>query len=389
MKQFALKDGSQTYTCDTDGRVSDGTNVIGTWTTAANKVRVARQTGTPVDIPVGWRFNDKNQLVIGQDGNDVFTLVNSIDGMPRYRLADNVLSVDPDGDDNFSFKLDCLWGLDANGNVKVSIDGVASALDGFIEDSQSRLQFQFYDKTLPNFPSSLIFAGKWERMKKQPDGTWRPIKPGEDDPEIRMHFALAKPALEDPASPLILPATLKVDPTRNHLVLSYASPTYGVRRLEFMGSVEITPNFTLKFRIANDKDPKGTKTRIDVETTFEWDRGQGTIMLQVGRTKTATSTQLEVAGSVQAQLKNGALTWTFAYQNTTAGGQSTITFATALKFTFDKGEIFIEYSQAGQTRKLNVTGKVTLENKFVVQGGLAIQNDPTGRRIGGFIGVSW
>lgn len=389
MKQFALKDGDQTYTCDTDGRVSDATNVIGTWTTANNKVRIAKQVGSPVELPVEWQFNPKNQLVIRQGGSDVFTMVSSTEELPRYRLVDNVLSVDPDGDDNFSFKLDCLWGLDANGNVKVSIGGVASTLDGFIEDSQSRLQFQFFDKDQPSFPSGLVFSGKWERMKKLPDGTWRPIKPGEDDPEIRMHFALTKPALEDPTAPLILPASLKVDPTRNHLMLSYSSPSYGTRRLEFMGSLEITPNFTMKFRIANEKDPKGTKTRIDVETTFEFDRGQGTILLHVGRTKTATSQELEVTGSVQAQIKNGALTWTFAYQNNTAGGVSTVTFATALKFTFDGGEFFIEYSQAGQTKKLKVTGKI-VEKDFTATGGVEIENGPDGRkRIGAFIGVSF
>jgi hypothetical protein len=388
VKQFALKDGNQTYNCDTDGRVSDSANVIGTWTTFKNQIRIVKQAGGKVDVPVEWRFNALNQLVIRQGGSDVFTVVNSLDGLARYRLVDNVLSVDPDGDDNFSFTLDCVWGMSRDGNVQVSIGGVASTLDGFIEDSQSRLQFQFYDKALPNFPSALVFSGQWERMKKQADATWRPIKAGEDDPEIRMHFALTKPALEDPAAPLILPASLKVDPTRNHLVLTYTSPSYGSRRLEFMGSVEITQNFTLKFRIANEKDPKGSKTRIDVETTFEWSRGQGTVVLHVGRQKSATSQMLEVAGSVQARLQNGTLTWTFAYQNSTAGGVSTITFATALRFTYDRGDIFIEYSQAGQKKRLKVSGSI-VENDFRIDGGIEIENFPGGRRIGAFIGVSW
>ena len=89
----------------------------------------------------------------------VFTAINTPQGLPRYRLVKNVLMVDPDGDGDFEFALGCRWGMDGAGNLKLSISGGASILDGFIEDSRSRFRFQFYDKTLANFPPASCSAG--------------------------------------------------------------------------------------------------------------------------------------------------------------------------------------------------------------------------------------
>ena len=57
MRQFALKANGQTFNCDTDGRVMDSANVIGTWTTTPdNKIRIAPQAGAVIEVPVQWRF---------------------------------------------------------------------------------------------------------------------------------------------------------------------------------------------------------------------------------------------------------------------------------------------------------------------------------------------
>jgi hypothetical protein len=375
MRNFAVKAGGKTFYCDTDGLVSDSGNVIGKWTTAANQIRITPTAGPPVNVPVEWRFNEHNQLTIRHGGSDVFTVVATADGLPRFSLDKNVLMVDPDGDEDFEFPLECRWGLDKSGSLKVTIGAVASTLDGYIEDPEGRLRFRFYDRQFANFPSSLVFAGEWERI---PANTT----------EIRLHFKLNDPALEDPAFPLNLPAAVQVDPRKNHLALVYQSGSYGERRLEFQGSVQIRPNWTLVFKIANSHDGATRKTSIDVETTFAWDHANGTLKLHVGRTTSTNAQVLEVSGRLQAQLKQGTLTWSFAYRNATAGGQTTLTFATALTFTTKNGNIHIAYTQAGQTKVLDVQGKL-VQSDFVLSGGVQIKSDPQGRRIGVFVGVTF
>ena len=124
MRQFALKAEGQSFNCDTDGRVLDSANVIGTWTTTSdNKIRIIRQVGDETEVPVQWRFNESNQLTLTQGGTVVFTAINTPQGLPRYRLVKNALVVDPDGDGDFEFTLSCRWGMDAAGTLKVSISG--------------------------------------------------------------------------------------------------------------------------------------------------------------------------------------------------------------------------------------------------------------------------
>jgi len=112
------------------------------------------------------------------------------------------------------------------------------------------------------------------------------------------------------------------------------------------------------------------------------------IRLFVGREKNPGAQVIEVGGALQAQLKNGSLAWTFAYRNSTAGGQSVMTIATSVEFTFENNAIWIEYTQAGKDRKVNITAKIVQDN-FVVSGGVEIAQDPQGRHLGAFIGVSF
>ena len=381
MRQFPIEVQGQTLQFDTDGRVLDSAaNDVGTWTTTAtNQLRVKKTAGGgTVDVDgIVWAFNTANQLTITQGGKLAFTGRTTNDGQPRFRLVNNRLVVDPDGDNNFEFELRCRFGLLPDGNLVVSINGVESTLDGYIEDSKSRFRFQFGDKDISRAPSSLVLAGQWER------------KTAGADNEIRLHFLLDDPALELTAKPLDLPAAVKVDPTRNHLALVYQSASNGEKRLQFMGSLEIRPGFTLVFKIDDSKDGGVRKSNIEVQTTFEWDVAHGALSLYVGKTKGPKSQVIEVGGALQVQLKNGELNWDFAYRKSTAGGQSMTTIATRLVFRAQTGNrVEIEYVQDGKTRRLDVTGKVVLE-KATVQGGVQVLNDPSGRRVKVFVGVSW
>jgi hypothetical protein len=379
MRQFPLEVGSQLLNFDTDGNVSDSAaNVIGRWSTEANAVKLVRSGGAgseTVDM-VSFAFNDKNQLVIAQAGKPVFTLVNTPDGLPTYSVdAKNRLVVDPDGDRDFQFTLEALWGLNTDGNLLVSIGGAESVLDGFLDDNNSRFRFGFDDKESPTVPSRLLLKGGWERKAAVAN-------------EIRLHFVLDDPTLEIKSRPLDLPAAVKVDPSRNHLALVYQSKSKGERRLQFAGSFEIRPNMTLVFRIDDVKDAGLRKSRIEVETIFAWDTGTGSLQFFVGKESGKGVQKIEVGGALKAQLKGGTLEWTFAYRKATAGGTTTLALATQLSFVSDKGKLLISYMQDGKVKQFDISGQVDT-GKVVFGGGLSIKNDPQGRSVKAFIGVSW
>lgn len=376
MRQFALKVGSAILTLDTNGSVHDtAANKVADWTTEGNQIKVRKAGGGADLVDVAWAFNDRNQLTIAQAGKVVFTMAGTTDGLPGFHLEKNRLVVDPDGDRDFTFPLDCRWGLNGDGNLVVAINGKESVLDGFIEDTKSRMRFQFDDKDASSFPNSLVFAGQWERVAKA-------------ESEIRLHFVLDDPALEIAAKPMNLPAAVRVDPQRNHLALVYQSKSGGEHRLQFMGSFEIRPDFTLSFRIDDVKEGGLRKSRIEVQTTFAFDVVRGNLQLYVGKERSDKAQVLEVGGTLSATLRKGQLDWNFAYRKATSGGKSNVTIATALSFVADNKRILVKYTQNGTSRQLDVTAKFTTDN-FTASGGLTIANDAQGRQLKAFIGVSW
>lgn len=380
MRSFALQVAGQQLNFDTDGDVQDSAkNVLGRWKTAANRIVYTPTGGTAQTIDVDWAFNDKNQLTIAQGGTTVFTLVNTQDGLVGYHLEKNVLFVDPDGDLDFLFQLDCQFGLDGDGNLIVSINGKTSVLDGVIEDTKSRFRFRFDDKEMPSFPSSLVFSGTWERLTGPALAN-----------EIRLHFALDNPNLELAAHPLNLPAQVQVSRARNHLEMVYQSKSGGERRLQFQGSLEIKPGFTLAFRIDDVKDGGVRRSVIEVETTFDMDIATGFLRLRVGKNVGGAPGQtIELGGSIKTTLKNGTLSLDFSYRKDSAGGQSTKTIAAALSFESKAGNVLVvNFTQDGKSSTVDVTSKISTA-KFTFDGRLKIKNDAQGRSLSGFFGLSW
>lgn len=379
MRQFSLKVAGGPLQFDTDGSVADSAaRVTGHWTVNPKNNRIVYRPndGDEVEVDVGWVFNADNQLVVTQAGKSVFTLVETTDGLPRYQLRKNQLVVDPDGDGDFEFTLACLFGLDGDGNLVVSINGKESVIDGYIEDSKSRLRFQFKDKSSGAFPNSLVLSGKWERIAAAADA-------------VRLHFVLDDPALEIAAKPLNLPDAVRIDPRRNHLALVYQSKSHGERRLQFLGSLEIKPNFTLVFKIDDVKDGGVRKSTITVESTFEFDHFQGKVAFFVGKTRTPTSQKLEVSGALSMKVRDQfTLDLSFDYVSSTAGGKTTVALATAVRFEAKGTQIVLSYQQQGQRRQLDVTAKLQ-KTDFDVSGGVTIANDPQGRTLKAFVGVAF
>jgi hypothetical protein len=378
MKRFAIKSENNTYYCGTDGTVADSAQlVVGRWTTTdKNKILITHSGGTTAEVDVVWRFNDLNQLCVLQGDTEVLRLTGP-DIHPKYFLNRNVLQIDPDGDMDFQFPLYALWGLADNGKLKITINNTESLLDGYLEDEKSRFRFWFYDKERPILPSNLIFTGSWKREQEQRE-------------KIVLHYILDDPELEDPKAPLILPAEVTVDPKRNHLAFTYQYTGYGTRTLAFHGSLQIKPNWTLLFSVADHLD-HGTgvkKSRIEVAATFDWDSFKGGLQLYVGSSKRDGAQMIEIGGSFQARIGNTGVNIDFNYLKGSAGGTQVVKLATSATFTYKNNVIWITYEMAGKSLKLDITGKLVKED-FVLVGGVSIADDPKGRRLGGFIGIRW
>lgn len=379
MKRIPIQSDQKTSFLITDGTVTDSTqvNVVGRWSTNDQaQIVVKLDSGDTSTLDVTWAFNDKNQLVLSQDGVELVTFAGA-DAQPRFYLDKNILQVDPDGDGDFEFALPGVWGLDEDGTLLLTIGESTSRLDGFIEDSRSRFRFRFFDQDTEVLANTLVFTGTWERLE-------------DEDHKLVLRFRLDDADLENADHPLVLPGEVKVDPKRNHLLFTYQSTSYGSRSLAFQGSLVIKPDWTLSFTIRDFLD--GTtgvrKSRIDVATTFDWDAVQGGLELFVGRETAGTGQKLQLGGKLQARIGTKGLDWTFSYLKDTTGAKPVVTLATAARFTWDNGAILLSYQRAGQTTRVDITAKVKTKD-FVVEGGVALINDPSGRRLGGFLGVRW
>jgi hypothetical protein len=382
MRKFALQDGNMIYYCATDGTVADAAHTIGQWTTTDdNQIRITKTAGDSTTLEVAWQFNDANQLSLSQDDKEVFRLTGA-DLSPRYCLSQNALRVDPDGDLDFEFTLHCHWGLTEDGKLKVTIGKTESSVDGYVEDNKGRFRFWFYDKERPIRPSNLIFDGKWESV----DADGKPVEVVND--RLRLHYVLDDPELEDKQAPLILPGQVKVDPQRNHLYVTFAYPDHGTRTLTFEGSLQIKPNWNLSFTIRDSQNGGVRKSRIEVATTFAWDRGTGSLQLFVGRNTGPGAEQLEIGGTIKARVGATGISMTFNYLKDTSGGTKSLTLATSVTFELKDTAIWINYSMAGKSWQLDITAKLVKED-FVLMGGVEIKHDLNGRRLGGFIGIKW
>ena len=383
MQIFALDVNGTQCTFDTDGIVTDAANhVFGKWTTTDdNKIKVIPASGSNMELAVDWGFNAQNQLTIHSGGTEVLTLRISANGVPRMHLEKNVLIVDPDGDSDFKFPLKCQFGMTAAGNLQVTFNGTDThELDGYLSDSRSRFRYEFFDKDMEgSVPNAFLLSGEWVQDKSKAT-------------EIRMEFKLADPAQAIDGKALALPGQLKVEKHRNHLALVYEK-NGATRRIQFLGSLEIKKGWKLAFRVDYESNGASKKMVVEMDTTFEFDTVEGGIKLYVGKTKTATSQEITVGGSLKAKfVKSGiSLSWDFQYTKSTAGGKSNLTIATSLEFEAKGSKIIIKYKKDtnANTESLDVTAKIE-KSDFVLSGGVAIQKDGDNpRRLGAFIGISF
>lgn len=393
MKQFELAVGADTLKFDTDGFVKGSDDsAVGKWTTNdKNEIVLTRAGGSNNAIAVSWSFDSNNRLTIKQNNKTVVSFARTGNELPMFRLDEkNRLFVNPDGDGdlvdgNFEFPLVCKYGLDKDANLIVSINDVESTLKGFISDDASIFRFWFDDSAKGIGASDLAFAGGWARD----------MTGAEAANEIRLRYDLVDPALQLAGKPLVLPEAATIDQKRNHLFVSYKSKQ-GVKEIRFTGRLEFGKSNSLIFSIENASTPELKSTKIEVEATFGWARGNGTVIFYVGKieNKTDKTQTLEVKGSLTATVgADKKITWSLNYQKTTGGSAkpAVVKLATALQIETKSSKFTIVYERDGQKQRFEITAQMATA-KFNTTVGITVldeKGNPQAKQVTAFLGVSW
>jgi len=377
MPQFTLPDVNGSFTLDTHGHVFDEkSTLLGTWTTDADKnlIRISKLDGSTHDVAVAWAFNTKNQLTISYNNVLIHVLAVTVTSHPNYSLDKNLLVVDPDGDRNFVFRLNCKYSFDPKGNLFIRINETSSSIKGYISGLNSRLTFRFNDLVkMTGFGNTLLFSGVWEKEV--------------DEKRLKLSFKLDGNAGIDGLA-LQMPSTLSVDPQSNQLYMSYDSDGYGSRTLAFAGQLTIGPNWTLNFDIINISNGVSITRTYSFETNFQWQKGNGSIVLHMGKNAADSTDEIEIGGALSAALSNGVLTCSFSYKKSGAAATATRVVATNISFHSNNGELTIQYSQDGDQKKCSIEAvKETLNMKITAGAGLNIAGDT--RSVSLFLGIAF
>lgn len=312
MAAFSLTKGADTFDFGLDGSVTKGGSAAGTWATnQGNQIVVTAADGTQNPIDAGWQFNQDNQLCLFSGANQVFDFHQGTANPPFYQLSDKaVLQVFPDQTGNFSFNLHGAWQLAANHNLSLTLNGQASTIDGYVEDEQSRFVFYFFDKKLP-FSFNLVFIGKWDSAVNQ-QGVLAPT---------------FQYATEDgKTSTFSLPGEITNDRSINQFVYQYDKDGHS-RRITFMGILNVTPDFQLKYTLDRQTDDSGNEqvasTTFNVSAVFKSQDFSGDVEFVVKKTDGTTgSTTIGIKGNFTATLGNTRLM--VGYGFTMVRGQETV-----------------------------------------------------------------
>src|SRR5262249_52521621 len=135
MPGFSLTKGTDTCDFDIAGTVSQGGTRIGVWATDKNNDIIVHKDAGGQDVyNATWQFNQDNQLTISSGGNPVFNFNRLAGVRPLYFTQNAVLKVRPNQNNTFSFDLHGEWDLDESHNLTITMNGVPSIIDGFIQD---------------------------------------------------------------------------------------------------------------------------------------------------------------------------------------------------------------------------------------------------------------
>ena len=295
MRTFELKRGTDTLTLDDAGKVTRGGADVGKWSTnAASQIVITESGGTVTPIDVRWTFDDNNHLLIEQGGASVFDINGDKTSKPSFRLDRAVFFIKPVDTGTFEFSIRPTWDLTATHDLKMTVNGVASTIDGVINDRNSAFRFRFVDQLEVIETFSLLFKGTWKNALD-------PARPAAVIYEYEI-FGSAQPGV------FTLPNPLVVD--NNTLVLAYSYDKDGrTQSTQLVGTFSFN-NFELNYVVERKNAAEGTSTTLKFDVDVKGASSEGTVTFALKRTDTGavTTTELALKGNYTARFKNGVLT---------------------------------------------------------------------------------
>jgi hypothetical protein len=352
MSSFQLTSNGLTYTFDTAGGVSLGGQAVGSWTTnAANQIVVTLAAGGSPAFSVVWTFNNKNQLTVGSEHGEIFNFASG--GLYNsYSTRDAALVVKPDRAADFTFALNGDWAMTPDHSLTLTVNGIASTLDGFVSDPLGRFIFHFANQDNVLETNVLGFVGNWQ-SKVDASGT----------PLVDFHYqtAAGEKIFE-------LPKAVAISRGSNQLTYTYTKGNKNLS-IDFQGTLMVGPTFEIAYVVQPQVSSAGEEmvasTTLTFPATLAAPNLHGDLQLAVG------PSTFTIGGQYQGVLGKANLQVGFTFTQTFGGAENQITRTAAFNGTlaFQGTQVQWSFSATGGTVNLAVgvdikLGSVQLDGRL-------------------------
>lgn len=346
MAVFTLTKDGNAFDFDTNGEVSRSGAKIGKWTTSNsddNQLVVTEDSGATTNFKPTWKFNPNNQLEIYDGNNLLLNFHSQANVLPFYKTDTAVLLVKPDKNKNFGFNLNGDWGMTPNHDLTITMGGVTSTIDGYVEDNRSRFIYKFFPKAGTTDLYTLEFAGSWSSRT--------------NDGKHLVKFTYTGKGGK--TGSFSLPEGVMFDTSVNQLVYDYDKNGL-TRRIQFAGQLKVGSNFVISYTL--DRQKSGGKdvvssTSFSIQAKFDSTSFTGDLELVLIKNDGVTpGTKLVIGGNFAKDLGGSKLSLAFNYTYEKTDGtvkQQTFTLSGSFKLK-DNGSLSWVFSNNAVTHVTTV-----------------------------------
>jgi hypothetical protein len=346
MATFSLTQGADKYDFDTTGPVNKNGQTVGNWATSKdNKLTVSDKNGNAlVSFDVTWQFNADNQLTLSSGGNVAFNF-NTVAGVRPLLTTNNaVLNVRPDRNNTFNFDLRGEWDITADHDLSITINGVQSVIDGFIQDPRSRFMYHFFNKQNLTQETILGFVGSWQQRV---DASGTPV----------LDFQYKR---EDGSTDTFsLPQGVTINRTINQFMYQYNKAGHSFR-VQFVGLLQVSEDFQITYSIDRQVSQTGQEqvaaTTFTIGTVFKKNNFSGTLDLAVTKADgTPGAFTLSISGSFTAVLGQTKLQAGFTFSQVRAGNTITTAIGFSGSLQLKNGQVQWQFAKNAQTMTIAIS----------------------------------
>ncbi len=344
MLNFQLSNNGGTYNFDLAGNVSAAGDLSGSWTTNATNQIVATFSGAAsIAFDVDWLFNAQNQLTLRSGSSELFNFPAS-GHYNSYTTRDTALIVQPDRTAAFSFALYGDWSMSPDHDLTLTINGLASTIEGFVSDPIGRFIFHFANKANVLETYVLGFVGYWS-SKVDASGT----------PLLDFHY-------QTPTGEKIfeLPKAVAVNRSSNQLTYTYAKDNKTLS-IDFQGTLMIGPAFEITYVVqpqtSSSREELVSSTTLSFSATLTQPNLHGDLDLSLVKPDgSASASTFTIGGQCQGMLGKTSLQIGFTFTQTFGGAGNQITRTAAFSGTlaFKTGQVQWTFSDTGATVDLAI-----------------------------------